>query len=607
MKIKSKNIVEYRQLYVHIATSAPRSSRGLKVLSPAPYVLKSYVNWRLPTDIKAKIKIDVTIFDPDDSPELMATKLLADTPDIIAFSLYVWNHQETLKCAKLIKKSHPEITIILGGPQASPIAEELLSTNSFIDIIPFITSPGETIFYHLISAAINQKPLTDVAGLMLRLKDGTVVKTAEKIEPLDFNTAPSPFLDGTISFDDDCEYLAVLETSRGCPFDCGYCFWGSGGKDMNYYPQKRVEQEIDIIYSEQQIKHVYFADADILIRKNRAEWMVDRLLKKGSGTGVSFELDARNITKPKRGVVEKLAKLPDFQFVFAIQTTNPDALEAIGVTRPSPEIFKDRLETLRSWIENVSAVVDIMLPLPQDTFQGFRKTLNDVLALTPTRLVLNYPVYLLPGTRFYNEREQLGLIYRKDPPHPVVETINFPKAYVNSALLLGIWCEIITYYHPAAGIFFHDLTKNEPKTKPIDRMEAWIRAIEKKLPLMEYCDNLVDFAVISVENLNAAKGALLKRACEPKSGLLIYTTILEIETGRFSNYTKPIQVAVYVYKSAVESGITWLDKETMEALFPKSYGDLAFKNIPPRFKPYEDTVEVQKQAIKTLQESMHSN
>jgi radical SAM superfamily enzyme YgiQ (UPF0313 family) len=604
LNIKSKNAGRKPQLSVHIATSAPRSSRGLKILSPAPYVLKSYVNWRLPAEKREQIKIDVTIFDPDDTPKTMATQLLANSPDIIAFSLYVWNHQETLLCAEIIKNNNPKITIILGGPQASPIANELLSENPFIDIIPYITSPGETIFYHLISATITKEPLSNVAGLMLRLDDGTVTKTPENVEPLDFNTSPSPFLDGTITFDSDSEYLAVLETSRGCPFDCGYCFWGSGGKDMSYYPQKRVEQEIDLIYSTKQVKHIYFADADILIRKNRAEWMVDRLLTKARETGVSFELDARNITQPKRGVIEKLAQLPDFQFVFAIQTTNPKALETIGVTRPSPEIFQERLATLRSWIKNVSAVVDIMLPLPQDNFDGFRNTLNDVLALTPTRLVLNYPVYLLPGTRFYVERQQLGLKFLEDPPHPVVETIDFPKKEVNRALLLGIWSEIITYYHPAAGILFNELTIIDPKTRPIERMESWIKAIEEKLPLMEFCDNLVDYAVISVENLNAAKGALLKRACEPKSGLLIYTTIFDIEKIQSGVNLNPIQNAVNVFKTAVDAGINWLDTETMEALFPKSGIDVTFANIPPRFKPYDDTIEAQKLALTTLKMSM---
>ncbi|MBF0381753.1 MAG: radical SAM protein [Magnetococcales bacterium] len=605
MNIKSKIVEKDRLLRVHIATSSPRSSRGIKVLSPAPFVLKSYVNWRLTTIKQSKIKIATTIFDSIDPPEKMAAKLLLEPVDVIAFSLYVWNHKETLLCAKIIKNSNPEVMIIIGGPQASPIAEELLLQNPFIDIIPYITTPGETIFYHLLSALIEGSSLLSVDGLMFRNQDDTITKTNGNVEPLDFANCPSPFLDGTIEFNDNTEYLAVLESSRGCPFDCGYCFWGSGGNTMSYYPKKRVEKEIDLIFNQQQVKHVYFADADILIKKNRAEWIVDRLLQKDGECGVSFELDARNITDSKRWVVEKLAQLPNFQFVFAIQSTNPKALATIGSTRPNPNIFKQRLTTLRSWIKDVQAVVDIMLPLPEDTYDGFRNTLNDVLTLTPTRLVLNYPVFLLPGTRFYSEREQLGLTYLDDPPHPVVETVGFPKDLVNKALILGIWCEILTYYHPAAGIFFNELTKLSPKTRPIDRMEGWIKAIEEKLPLMEFCDNLVDFAVISVENLNAAKGAILKKACEPASGHIIYSTIQQIEHKHSTPHIKAIKKGVTVFKAAEEAGISWLDESSLKTLFPKITVDGSYINIPPRFTPYKDTIAAQTEAIKTLKEYAH--
>lgn len=588
-----------RKLVIHIATAAPRVSRGLKVLSPAPFVLKSYVNWRLPVQSKKNIQIDVTLFGPDDSPEAMAATLLAAKADIIAFSLYVWNHQDTLACAKIIKEKNPAITIVLGGPQASPIAEELLYANPFIDIIPFVTTPGETIFYHLIVALLGRQPLSEVAGVLFRKADGNLEKTSAMVEPMDLNDPPSPFLDGTITFTDDIDYYAVLETARGCPFDCGYCFWGSGGREMSYFPRQRVEQEIDLLYSEPNVKHVYFADSDVLIKRERAEWMVDRLLSKGGTTAASFELDARNITKPKRSIVEKLARLPDFQFVFAIQTTNQKALDTIGITRPKPKVFKERLALLRSWLSDVRAVVDIMLPLPEDTPEGFRQTLNDVLALTPTRLVLNYPVYLLPGTRFYAERHKLGLTYLQDPPHPVVETDTFPKAAVNKAFQLGIWAEIITYYHPAAGDFFHTLTRLTPEQPPIARLASWIAAIEKKLPLMEHCEHLVDYVVAAVENLNAAKGALLSRACEPRSGLLIYKTILELEQTQFAAEIKPIQHGVEVFQSAVDSHTKWLDMESYSALFPELNGQEHISCIP-RFRRHADAVAAQQTAMQAL-------
>ncbi|MBF0454439.1 MAG: radical SAM protein [Magnetococcales bacterium] len=590
-------------LRVWIATAAPRVSRGLKVLSPAPYVLKSYVNWRLPKEKRGLVTFGISLFGPDDTPEAMAADLLAQSPDVIAFSVYVWNQRETFLCARLIKQSHPAITLIMGGPQVSPIAESLLDQQDFIDIIPYVTAPGETIFFHLIMALIHQTPLNDVAGLAYRNGQGAVEKSSGMVEALALTDIPSPFLDGTITFDDQTDHTVILETARGCPFDCGYCFWGSGGREMDYFPRQRVEQEIDLLYSEPRVKHVYFSDSDFLIRRQRAEWMIDRLIAKGADTASSFELDARNITQAKRSIIEKLAQLPDFQFVFAIQTTNPEALSAIGVTRPKPEVYTQRLKLLRGWMEDVQVVVDVMLPLPKDTPEGFRATLNDVLTLRPTRLVLNYPVFLLPGTRFYEEQRALGLICLPEPPHPVVETKSFPKQAVNTAFQWGIWAEILTYYHPAVGDFFHALTLKNPDQPPIERLERWVGAIREKWDLMAGCGGLVDFAVTSVENLNAIKGALLSQACEPKNSLLIYQTLLMLEQANCDKDTlQPIQRGVELFQATLDAELDWLDAETLKSLplryGPEEAGVLA--RIPPRFRRHADAIAAQKRAWETL-------
>jgi anaerobic magnesium-protoporphyrin IX monomethyl ester cyclase len=40
-------------------------------------------------------------------------------PDVLGFSCYIWNIEETIQIIKMIKKIRPEILIVLGGPEVS--------------------------------------------------------------------------------------------------------------------------------------------------------------------------------------------------------------------------------------------------------------------------------------------------------------------------------------------------------------------------------------------------------------------------------------------------------------------------------------------------------
>ena len=68
--------------------------------------------------------------------------------DVIAFSCYIWNIEQILKLASDIKKINKEIKIVLGGPEVSYTAKEILEKNKFIDYI--ISGEGEEAFPILI-------------------------------------------------------------------------------------------------------------------------------------------------------------------------------------------------------------------------------------------------------------------------------------------------------------------------------------------------------------------------------------------------------------------------------------------------------------------------
>ena len=49
----------------------------------------------------------------------IVTDLIKRKPDVIGFSCYIWNIEETIKVIEMIKKINPTIRIIVGGPEVS--------------------------------------------------------------------------------------------------------------------------------------------------------------------------------------------------------------------------------------------------------------------------------------------------------------------------------------------------------------------------------------------------------------------------------------------------------------------------------------------------------
>src|SRR5947199_2705732 len=58
-------------------------------------------------------------FDINQRPIDIAEVLLAREPKIIGFGVYIWNVAETSQLIATLKRSRPELSIVLGGPEVS--------------------------------------------------------------------------------------------------------------------------------------------------------------------------------------------------------------------------------------------------------------------------------------------------------------------------------------------------------------------------------------------------------------------------------------------------------------------------------------------------------
>ena len=179
------------------------------------------------------------------------------SPDVIGFSTYIWNFEFNKAAAKKIKSLYPNCTVIFGGHHVSP-GGSLLEQCPYIDYL--IHGEGEESFRRLLAG----DPPSDIPGVSYRADKGVITNEASVCndEYIDY---PSPYLGGyfdkILSQNPDTDFMALIETTRGCPNSCSYCDWSNMKSRIRKFPLQRVLDEIRWI-SEHHILGLGSADSN---------------------------------------------------------------------------------------------------------------------------------------------------------------------------------------------------------------------------------------------------------------------------------------------------------------------------------------------------------
>ena len=84
-------------------------------------------------------------------------------PNIVGFSCYCWNVEKVLDTARILKTIHPDIKIVLGGPEVGPIGAKYLREHSFLDVV--IKGEGEFTFSELMEYYLGQARIDESNGI----------------------------------------------------------------------------------------------------------------------------------------------------------------------------------------------------------------------------------------------------------------------------------------------------------------------------------------------------------------------------------------------------------------------------------------------------------
>ncbi len=336
--------------------------------------------------------------------------------DVLGFACYIWNIEMTLHVVDMVKAVRPDIKIVLGGPEVSFTADELLERCPNIDYI--VQGEGEEAFHALVTALqLGNDGLDPVIPGVRGRRDGSILGSAEAVEVRDLSTIPFPYTEEDM---DDLEHKIIYyESSRGCPFSCQYCL--SGNKNtVRFFPQERTLKELQW-FIDHGVKQVKFVDRTFNCAPHHHRPLMEFMRDSDTDMNFHLEMEPELMTEWETNI---LCETPPgrIQIEVGVQSTHKKTLDAINRYNDWPYIQKSIRPIIQAGRTHVH--MDLIVGLPHEDFNRFGQSFNDLFSLQPHALQIGF-LKLLKGSGVRRMREYK---YVADPlaPYEVLSTHVLP-------------------------------------------------------------------------------------------------------------------------------------------------------------------------------------
>jgi len=320
---------------------------------------------------------------------------------VMGFSVYTWNAAEFLTLMREVKELCPELLVVAGGPHVQKAEDYLFS--EAVDLI--VLGEGEATFAEFLDTS-DSAQWRNVAGIAF-LENGELVTTAERPRFTDLDQLPSA-LDVVSLYDDNGEPFDCIayETSRGCPYKCAFCEWGTGaiGTKMLSFSAERVRADWNRIV-DAGIKNIWLTDSNFgALREDVEKARALCEIKQRTGLPNSFATSwSKKHGSRSREIVLMLHAnnlLPHYHL--ALQTLTPLALELSHRKNMDANKYEPIAREMAK--ARVPIACELIWGLIGDNLASFEANLDQLFAVFPTINIFGYT--LLPGTEFYDKRDE---------------------------------------------------------------------------------------------------------------------------------------------------------------------------------------------------------
>ena len=346
-------------------------------------------------------------------PDVISKDIKNWQPDVIGLANYCWNTELSQTMFKYAKKINQQVICVNGGPNFPTEhrkCEKYLLKRPEIDF--YVYFEGEVAFARLIKklkqgdkvSRLKSEPQDGIMSIHPETKGLVFGPPMPRI--INMDEIPSPYLNGLMEQWFDGSYAPSIETARGCPFSCGYCFAGS----QQYYKQvatfsvERIKQELTYIaqriskYSDILLS-ICDSDFGMYERDEQIACHIRNLQDKFNWPNV-FDVTTGKANYERILRIATLLK-NQMPITCSVQSLNPKTLKVIKRKNPSMNEYQKINTEIKK--HGIRATTELIAPMPKETKSSFFKGLKLISNVIGIDRIVPYTLMLLKGTRLESE------------------------------------------------------------------------------------------------------------------------------------------------------------------------------------------------------------
>jgi radical SAM superfamily enzyme YgiQ (UPF0313 family) len=249
-------------------------------------------------------------------------------PQVVGLSVMTFQRKTALKIVELLRALKPSVKVVVGGYDPSLAPDPYMAEGGGVDCI--VRGEGEVTFRELIRALEQSQPLDQIAGLVYREGSGWRHNPTRPVHGLENGEIRLPnrasrVLRGYTMLGSQVD---VIETSRGCTFDCSFCsIIAMRGRNFHTYTFDRVLNDIRDAHKHG-AKTIFMVDDNITLNVHRFEGLCRAIVEAGLNN-VEYVIQGMTSAIANHGeTLGPLMRQAGFKYIFlGIENILEDDLE----------------------------------------------------------------------------------------------------------------------------------------------------------------------------------------------------------------------------------------------------------------------------------------
>ncbi len=323
-------------------------------------------------------------------PDRLLAALETEPPDVLMLSNYMWNEWLSFHFAKVAKRLRPETLVVMGGPNIHVEPERQLAyVGQHPEVDVYVLGEGDflarEVVRHFVAAGKSIRAFGErtVPSSIYRRPDGSLQRTEMWDRAAEIEEIPSPWLTGALDEFFDGKLAPLLETNRGCPFQCTFCVQGVRWyTKVHNFTKDRVRAEIE--YIARRI-HAVCPSMGFLRIADSNYGMFERDIEISGYIGEAQKrwgwptyIDATTGKNRPERVIQSLERANGAMVVYqAVQSLDDTTLKNIKRSNISKEAYEQVMIHVRG--RGLRSLSDLILGLPGETLASHLAGIHELI------------------------------------------------------------------------------------------------------------------------------------------------------------------------------------------------------------------------------------